>query len=110
MSAPLLNILPLICQFLKSEFVNLAVYYGRADLKRDELQANTPAYLNYHLDPMKFLSWGLLYWWRDCAYIQDMDDSEASHGACFSAINPSDFSTASPFPAGLEISCVLATL
>lgn len=39
-----------------------------------------------------------------------LNDIETSHRACILAINPADFSTASPFPAGLEINCVLAAL
>lgn len=71
--------------------------------------ASAPVYLNFSLDPVKLLSWGFSYRWEDCSYIQDVDGIEASHRARTAAINPSDFSPASPFPAGLEINCVLAT-
>jgi hypothetical protein len=87
----------------------MAIYYGQVDLKSKEPWVSTPAYSNHYLDSRRLLSWGFSYWRADGACIPDMDDIEASHRACILAINPSDLAAAFPFPAGLEINCVLAT-
>ena len=89
------------------EFVRL-LWQGRS--KQGWTWESTPACFNFSPDPMKLLSWGFSYWWEDCSCIQEAGDIEASHRACILAINPPDFSAVSPFPAGREINCVLATL